>query len=304
VQHLTWNGHLFWFYDPPMGGSSPFGPFNNRNLFAGYMVTILGPAAALTIAPGTGRWRWLAALCLAVGGVSVLTSLSRGGMLALAVTVVVAVAGCMKLRRGARTRPWRHMLRAVTAGVLVVTLAGAALYMTGQTEPIAERLTTVLTLPDDSSVGGRLTIWSDTLRMIAARPLLGTGLNTFVWGHLPFRSSSTGLPQHAHNEYLEVVAETGILGGAICLWFLWILATTMRRELRRAESGFEVGLRLGAIASWAGILVYALTDFPTVAPATNYVLALLAGLALVPVAALAPVATTSPVVDKEKRPTA
>jgi len=282
-QHLTWNGKLFWFYDPPMGGTSPFGPFNNRNYFAGYMIATMGPALGLMLSPSTDRWRMPSLLLFTVGAASVVMSLSRGGLLALAVACVFTVVLAAALQRqGAASGLGRRILVPAGAVVLAVVLAAAVVSWSGQAGPVIQRFETILNFGAERSVGGRLEIWGDTLDMIADRPVLGTGLNTFAWGHLPYRSSSTGIPQHAHNEYLEMVAEAGLVGGAICVWFLWLLGTTVLRELRRAPPGFETGLRLGAVASWVGIMVYALTDFPTVIPATNYVLATLAGLACVP----------------------
>lgn len=84
---------------------------------------------------------------------------------------------------------------------------------------------------------------------------------------------------HAHNEYLEMLVETGVIGAGICLWFLVLLYREGLLRLRLAPDRWEYGLRLGALAGWAGILVYSLTDFPTIIPAINYALAVMAALA-------------------------
>jgi O-antigen ligase len=283
VQAATWNGRLFWVYDPPMGGTFPFGPFNNRNYYAGYMIAGLGPVLGLTLAPVSRVLRAVAAAMFGFGALTVLVSQSRGGILALGVATLSMLVAYVASLDGARGAG-RRLLAVVVGIALLSVVTTVTLSATGQLEGVTLRLATFANLTDDPSVGGRIEIWRDTLQMIADRPVAGTGLNTFVWAHLPYRSSTTGIPQHAHNEYLEMVAETGLIGGAICLAFLVLLWRTMIREYRRAQTGFEIGLRLGAMASWLGIMIYALTDFPTVIPATNYVLAVLAGLACVPAA--------------------
>jgi O-antigen ligase len=85
---------------------------------------------------------------------------------------------------------------------------------------------------------------------------------------------------NAHNEYLEMAAETGLVGAVICAAFLLLLFRRAMMRLRNAVDAEELGIRLGAVCAWIGICVYAITDFPTVIPATDYVLAVLAALAV------------------------
>jgi len=90
----------------------------------------------------------------------------------------------------------------------------------------------------------RPVIWKATLEMIAARPILGHGLGTYVVAYpryrLPsyfLRPKATNVTDHAHNELLEIAAEQGLIGLAATLW-LWTTAVWCGfRACRRLDGG-------------------------------------------------------------------
>lgn len=74
----------------------------------------------------------------------------------------------------------------------------------------------------------RLQVWEDTFKMIQDRPLLGHGINTFMRAFEAYRSDPGTDPTYAHNSYLQLTAETGVIGLAAFLWifrilFVWFL---------------------------------------------------------------------------------
>ncbi len=276
VQYATWNGKLFWYYDPPFGGTSPFGPFNNRNYFVGYML----PGIAVCFAFGLARHvRWPArALAFVVGitgATAILLSRSRGGALSLAAMILLLVAVSARHRFGrTKLQRWLHPRRLITVGLLSA-LALAAL---ARSERVHQGFAEIF-VPRERSAIGRLQIWSDSLPMVLDAPVFGFGLNTYQWTNYKYRTKhDTSYPQHAHNEYLEMTVETGLVGAGLCAWFLVVLLGTMRKRLQDAAPGWEYATRLGALAGWAAILTLSLIDFPTVIPATNFTLAVLAAL--------------------------
>lgn len=115
--------------------------------------------------------------------------------------------------------------------------------------------------------------------LIGERPIVGWGLNTYGWSMLGRRSEvGSDFAMHAHNEYVEMIVETGLVGGAICLTFVVLLLQSVWESYSKTKDPWVRGIRAGALASWVGILAYSFVDFPTVIPATNYVLAVLGGL--------------------------
>ncbi len=324
LQFLTWNGHLYWIYDPPYGGTR-FGPFNNRNYFAGYMVAALGPALGLLFSRRAVANRVLFGYLTWIAVLAVLVSLSRGGALALAAvlgtTVVLGPArpqtrdwkvsdsdrrakdprrlpagkrpqetkiGLQKLPAdGAAAEGLKLRTPAVLAAVVVLALL-AGLFWLQQTDRVLGSLETILHFESEASFQSRLYIWRDAMSMVKERPWLGFGLNTFGWAFPRYqREPSSLVATHAHNEYVEMLVETGIIGAAICLWFVIVLLVLSWQRLRTA-GGTDRACRLGALAGWLGILVYSFTDFPTIIPAINYLLAVLAAVATMKLAQRGP----------------
>src|SRR5205814_10419393 len=64
-----------------------------------------------------------------------------------------------------------------------------------------------------------------------------------------------------HNDYLEALAETGLLGGLCCGWFLVVLLRKSFSRFRQNDSSFAGALQLSGIVACAGFLVHALVDF-------------------------------------------
>ncbi len=104
-------------------------------------------------------------------------------------------------------------------------------------------------------------IWRDTLAMIRDRWALGVGLGAFQTAY-PIYSSRDGslLVGQAHNDYLQIVAEAGILGAMIASWFIFLVARDSARAFRR-RSRVMSGTALGAAGGMFALFVHSLFDF-------------------------------------------
>ena len=104
----------------------------------------------------------------------------------------------------------------------------------------------------------RVNMWRAAIRMIRDRPILGHGVNTFMANYLDYWVGGERQPRYAHNCYLQVAAETGLIGAACFLVFLSLLFMEMVVGLRAGLiehplwlSGFFAGL-LGFAVQAAG----------------------------------------------------
>ena len=178
------------------------GPFTNPIDLAIQFMTVLGVLlAGATVV--RGPWRpvlWgiigLSVACLG-------RTLALGPWVALLVgfsAVIVPVGG--RLRRAGM----------VLLG-LVVAAGGFFLWRMRMTHA-------VLTL-SDVGTSDRVFMWQSALRMIADRPLLGHGLNTFMSKYLEYWVGGERMPRYAHNCYLQMAAETGLIGLAAFVALLW-----------------------------------------------------------------------------------
>ncbi len=245
LQHLTFNEKLYWFRELRYGGI-PFGPFVNRNHFAGLMELLL-PLAFVPLVLGKVRRERLAVVALfAVMPVAALfLSASRGG-------IVMGVAAVL------------------LAALLIVTWLGV-----GQ---ILQRFSSLQSL--EVTEGKRAAMRRGAWRIFLDHPLAGTGLGTLQIVYPPYETLYDGkIVNHAHNDYLEALAETGLLGGLCCAWFLIVLLLKSFSRFRQNDFSLAGALQLSGIVACAGFLVHALVDFNFHIPSNLWLFFLMAHLA-------------------------
>jgi O-antigen ligase len=116
--------------------------------------------------------------------------------------------------------------------------------------------------------GKRASMRVDTWHIFLDHPLMGTGLGTLQMVFPPYDTLYDGkIVNHSHNDYLEALAETGVLGGLCCVWFLGVLLLESLRGLAELGSSFGAALNLSGLVGCSGILVHSLVDFNLHIPA-------------------------------------
>src|SRR5271165_237472 len=212
LQHLTFNGKLYWFRVMRYGGL-PFGPYVNRNHFAGF-AELLIPIALVPLVLGKVRRErlFLVALFALVPIVALLLSASRGGIVSLAVQIVILFL--LLLVRRVRSKN-------ILVGGMVVLCAVLAVSWIG-VHQVLQRFTGYQSL--EVTEAKRAAMRRDTWHIFLDHPLIGTGLGTLQMVFPRYDSLYDGkIINHTHNDYLEALAETGVLGGLCCVWFLGVL---------------------------------------------------------------------------------
>ncbi len=116
--------------------------------------------------------------------------------------------------------------------------------------------------------GKRAAMRADTWEIFLDHPLIGTGLGTLQMVFPRYDSLYDGkIVNHSHNDYLEALAETGVLGGLCCAWFLGVLLLDSLRGLAELGSSFASSLNLSGLVGCCGLLVHSLVDFNLHIPA-------------------------------------
>jgi len=104
--------------------------------------------------------------------------------------------------------------------------------------------------------------------MLAARPVLGWGLGTFPTVYPQFRSFYTdSFVNAAHNDYLQFLTETGLVGIAIAIWLLVATIRPAVNKTRNWPSDVNGTVALAALLGICGILVHSFVDFNLQIPA-------------------------------------
>jgi O-antigen ligase len=272
AQYLTADGRLYWTWKLENGGRM-FGPYVNRNHFAGLMELWCPLALGMALVPGhrlAQRWFW-SALAVVMGG-AVMLSGSRGGAISLGLAVVAFALLVAGQRAGKRAVVWLLAAMFVTGGTVLALERGELL----------ERYESVLRpnqFQQEDAAAYRVRAWKDTFRLIRETPVIGSGLDTFATRFPAARSFATDLIwTHAHNDFLQFLAETGVIGGLLAGWMLFAGGREAARNLARA-SGTATGALLAALAAGCiGFLAHGWLDFNFHIPANASSFAVLAAL--------------------------
>jgi O-antigen ligase len=259
LQGLMPSGKLYGVRTLHQGGQ-PYGPYVNHNHYAGLMEMLTPFLLVLAVSRFTYGTRKVAVTVIAaiMAGTIFLCG-SRGGMLAFALQAVLLV---VLLRP--RQEDWkRHLL----LGIGLAAMIGILVWIGGN--ELTRRLASIHSEARQELTGGvRLTIDRDCLRMWRERPVVGWGLGTFPVVYPQFRSFYTNFfVNQAHNDYLQLLTETGLAGFAIAIWFLVL---TFRHAWAKLDNWTETAggsLTVAALLGCVGILVHSFLDFNLQIPA-------------------------------------
>lgn len=250
LQHLTFNGKLYWFRPMHYGGI-PFGPYVNRNHFAGLMELVIPIGLVPLVMGRVRRERWfLVGLFTMLPTAALFLSASRGGIVSLALELCVLAVLLWLYRAGGR-----HAL----VGAAVLLLAVLMVSWLGA-QQILHRFSAMQSLEVTS--GKRASMREGAWHILLDHPWVGTGLGTLEEVYPPYETMYDGkIVNHIHNDYLEALAETGVLGGLCCAWFLGVLALQGLRRPRRERSQFVASLQLAGLVGCVGFLAHSFVDF-------------------------------------------
>jgi O-antigen ligase len=189
----------------------------------GLMMALSIPLSYFLLIQSKGMAAWVYRLQLVLAGTTVLLTASRGA--ALASVVALAIVPLTH----ARLTPRQRIAVLLTASLLV---CGALLFVPSTSW---ERLSTI---PEEFSQGtftGRTVIWTAAWELFRTHPILGVGANAFRLTASrilaePIRADESGSPQApaAHNTFLSVLVEEGVIGFAVFCALLSVLALSLR----------------------------------------------------------------------------
>ncbi len=216
-----------------------------------------------------------------VCAVGILLTGSRGGYFSTLVGLIAfGLLSFRALRRAHFHQVWVPIVAAVS--IALVLLAGAVVIFSSH-HPIQSRLSKVLT--EDV----RIQIWKMALQQFKESPVVGTGAQTFRhFGRLYRPSEMPADPEYVHNDYLQLLAEYGVIGLALGLFFVgahcWFgfqtlnyLATDRAASRNRLQSD-SIALNIGAMSALSVYVVHSIFDFNLHIPANALVVAFVLGI--------------------------
>ncbi|GAB4530657.1 MAG: O-antigen ligase family protein [Anaerolineae bacterium] len=256
-----------------------FGTFGQPNPFGGFM-GLLAPLALMAAYAHLCRlwqqWQrlgtlsWLTSIGFVFYGVSaalialgLVASWSRGAWLAFGVSMLVMLFALPR-------RWWQGALLVMAVGLL-----GFGAWLSGRlpasiTDRIGSATQELFVLtdvrgvdvnPENYAIVERLSHWQAALNMAQAHPWLGVGLGNYEIAYNQYRLLNWREPLgHAHNYYLNVLAEAGMIGASAYLVFLVTLFYFSWQISRKHPDDFARALGVGLLGTWVYLMIHSLTD--------------------------------------------
>lgn len=263
TQSFTSPTKVYWIRE--LNQSTAFGPFINRHHFAGYMeLTIALPLGLLFSGAVEKEKRIIYLFIAGLMGVALVMTASRGGIISLVAEILFLVVVTAIWRKPSERRRVKkyHRLKRVAgrlgmAGALLFGLLLGVILLGGEFS-INRFIDSVNT---DDPTTGRAHFWAVTVDIIKAHPFLGTGLGAFgvIYTRYDSRNGLYRLEQ-AHNDYLQIFSDAGIVGAFIALCFVALL---FYKGFSRARSrdDFRRGVAIAALSGCFAVLVHSFFDF-------------------------------------------
>jgi O-antigen ligase len=259
AQYFTASGAIYWLPQYKLN-TSPFGPYPNRSDFAGFIELTLPVALALMAFGGISRQLLpLMTLLTVVPVGAIVLSSSRGGIISFAFEIILL--GLLAWKSGTLRFKAVHVL---AAGAVALAAIGIILWLgIGTTRDRFSQLGL-----HDLSVARRISMARGAARIFFDHPIKGSGLGTTVAVYPLYETAYDGRRvEHVHDDYLEALAETGVVGGLCGLSFLWLFFRGALKNFRADQRQLSRALHASGIVAVCGILLHSFVEFNLHIPA-------------------------------------
>jgi O-antigen ligase len=256
-------------YDLAIGLPRLKAAFPHTNIFAGYLALFIPLSAALFFHNTKGRVKEYLGRLFMVAAFCLIFTLSRSAV--LGVWLAVFIIGLMR-------RSWPLVVALIAMVLVAPFLAPKSIKdWSGSTGSVAELLLNRERFP----------IYETSFNMIGDHPIIGVGVNTYCLNYQKYKLHNTSddtadTMWYAHNSYLHMASETGLIGFTIFLAILFTLFLRWRRFYALSNDGFLKAVSLGIILGIFAFLIHGLTEsnlyYPKIAVMFWFELALLAAI--------------------------
>jgi O-antigen ligase len=244
-------------------------------------LTIALPLGLLFAGAVEREKRLLYAFVAGLMGIALVMTSSRGGVISLVAeilffVIVTALWSKQDGNRSSRSTRFRGAMFRIGAAVALLVGLFVGVTMLGGELSLSRLIDSVNT---DDPTTGRAHFWRVTIEMIKANPMLGTGLGAFgvIYTRFDSRNGLFRLEQ-AHNDYLQILSDAGIVGALLALSF--VLMLFYRGFVRmKSRDDFRRGVALASVGGCFAVLVHSFFDFTLHTTANALLFLVLAALA-------------------------
>ncbi|MEO6587851.1 MAG: O-antigen ligase family protein [Pyrinomonadaceae bacterium] len=275
----------------PTGQSSPFASFFNKHHFAAFMEMTLGLTLGLLFGDATKQNKKIFLIIASViMGMAILLTGSRGGIISLlGVLGFVIMANFLNNREiknqniseDVKKFLQRRNLLMFGGGLALVLILFFGVLFVGGDESLLRGIG--LNTVEGDITTGRSHFWQIALQIFFDHPIIGTGLDSYGAAFTRYDTWSGAFRiEQAHNDYLQILADGGILGFICVAAFIYLLFKQGIRAIGKNPDKFVMNGAIGALAGCFGILIHSFFDFPLRTPSNSLYFLMLATMATVP----------------------
>jgi len=243
---------------------------NIGNHFAGYMVAIIPLAVAMSFVVKDPGKRIMLIFVSVITASAMAFSLIAGAMLAFLLSLMLIA---LFYASSVNTRKQSLLLGSIIICLIVI------IFWIGY-KPVFKELMTITNL-EAGSPASRLSIWKSTIAIFLDSPITGTGLGTFDYIYPQYRLPDLYLrAMYSHSDWLQLLAELGIIGFAIVLsgTIVFFFSVIKRLNSRMFRNNWRKGLIIGGLSSVGASAAHALVEFNLHIPAISVILIIITAL--------------------------
>ncbi len=280
LQRLTSPDAIYGLRPTPQ--AIPFGPFVNQHHFAAFMEMTIGLALAGVFGGTVDRdKRPLFAIALALMMIAVIMTGSRGGAVSVLAVIAAVIAGVWSAEKvGGTTGQRKFGVRLILGSALLLVVSGTGVLFLSGADPLVRGVGLQGAQADFTS--GRMHFWSVAIKIFLEHPIIGAGFDAFGVAFTKFDTwNGYFRVEQAHNDYLQILADGGILAFLAVAAFVILLVKRGLQVTLRSTSPGRRTVAIGALAGCVGILVHSMFDFPLRTASNSYFFLLLAALGTV-----------------------
>jgi len=279
---LQYNGIDFPFWIKNLGRNKVFGLFGNVNYFAEYLIIPLPIAIALFFVSKNKTSKILLLIGILAMGGSLIATFTRGTYLGLGISIIFMFIFYLIIRGKNFIKEHKKIFIFILALIILITFLFALPNPLNKSGTVISKIKgriSIARLSNELSFGRRIAIWKFTGMMINDHLLLGSGIGTFKYNSLNYQAKffnqgenrslyPYGIADKAHNEYLQLWAELGIIGLGAFIWIIISFFICGVKLLKKTKDNYKEGLIIGLMGGIIAVLVEGLFGFPLHQPAT------------------------------------
>ena len=279
---FQYNGIDFPFWIKNLGRQKVFGLFGNVNYFAEYLIIPLPIAIALFFASKNKISKILLTISILAMGGTLIATFTRGTYLGLGISIIFMFILFLTIRSKNFIKEHKKIFIFILALIILITFLFALPNPLNKPGTVISKIKgriSITRISNELSFGRRIAIWKFTGLMIKDHPLLGSGLGTFKYNSLNYQAKffnqgenrslyPYGIADKAHNEYLQLWAELGIVGLGAFMWIIISFFIYGVKLLKKTKDNYKEGLIIGLMGGIIAVLVEGLFGFPLHQPAT------------------------------------